>query len=134
MQKGKVKRSTVFSYFKACNLFLMAVYLLINVLMNVVIVSSNFWLSKWTNDFKNDQADKIYNFGIYVAFGFGSCKTTQLDPVINDLHIHVFFSQIFLRHFQLYGRLLVHLDVYQGGQQNAQVLAIFHSQVQHGVL
>ena len=74
MEKGKVKRSVVLSYFKACNIYLIGVYLFLYALFNGVSAGSNFWLSSWTNNFKNEQSDKIFKFSVYVLLGLLTCE------------------------------------------------------------
>ena len=74
VETGRVKMKTVLEYLKACKIYLSVIFLALYLGSHAADIGSNFWLSKWTNNFKNDQSDKIYNFGIYVAFGFGSCE------------------------------------------------------------
>lgn len=67
-------------YFRACRLYLSAIYLVIFSLGNVFSILANYWLSYWSNKSQNDpkfgEDNKYFYYLIFVLLGTLQCLFT----------------------------------------------------------
>ncbi|CAK9437436.1 uncharacterized protein LODBEIA_P18140 [Lodderomyces beijingensis] len=86
-QKGKVKWSVYFAYFKACSSTGIVVWMAVLVLGIALSVGGNYWLKYWTEqNSESGSNNNVWNFLlIYAAFGVGSTIANVLRTGILSL-------------------------------------------------
>nr|QNH67943.1 ATP-binding cassette transporter subfamily C member 1 X4 [Brachionus plicatilis] len=72
IESGKLKSSIFLNYFRACNVYLIALFFCIYALSTIFQISSSFWLSQWTNN--SDNENRNFYFAIYFLLGFLNCS------------------------------------------------------------
>ena len=71
---GRTKKSVFKAYFKACGYISSCVCICLVAIFNVSQLLPNLWLSKWSDDSKNNVTDqKYYRLGVYAALGLLQC-------------------------------------------------------------
>lgn len=73
-ETGSVKWDVYMHYLRSIGLLLSIATVLLNVLFQVFTVSSNLWLSKWSNDKNASTSKRDVYLGVYGALGVGQGK------------------------------------------------------------
>nr|UOU03338.1 ATP-binding cassette subfamily C1-7 [Brachionus rubens] len=92
IETGNVKLNVVLEYLKTCRLWLFAIFVLLYILSTVSDMSSNFWLSKWSNKASSkgfnetletsNQNSRYFQLGIYAALGFSKSFIALIANVV----------------------------------------------------
>jgi hypothetical protein len=110
IQTGGVKLSSLVQYLKACRVHIFLGACVLFVLSNVFDIASNYWLSAWSDQSRDEQkSSKFYRIVVYFVLGFAKSKRFSDDSSYSCCWLfHVFRNDGVIRQyvvFQKYEKL-----------------------------